>query len=114
MSFSLVYLTQRFIYRIYMFFHGWYVGGLRVIGGKLISVLESMDRTWALRITLRNIFKPLYGDQSFIGSVLGFFFRLGRVVIAGLIYSVITAVGLAIYAAWAAIPMYIIAKGFIG
>ncbi len=112
MSFSLVYLGQRFVYRIWRFFHDWYAGGFRVIGGKVVSALETLDRTWAFRITLRNIFKPLYGDRSFLGSILGFFFRSGRLLAAGVIYLCVIAVGIAVYLGWAAIPLYIIDKGF--
>lgn len=113
MPFSLAYATERFLYRIFAFFHDWYVGGFRAIGGRVVIVLESMDRTWALGITLRNILKPLYGDQSFIGLILGFLFRLGRVFVAGSLYLVVVSIGLCVYLAWASIPLYIIFKGFI-
>ena len=113
MSFSLVYLAQRFICRIWMFFYDWYVGGFRVIGGKVIGILESLDRTWAFRITLRNLFKPLYGDHSFLGSILGFFFRFWRLLIAGIFYAFIIAAGLAVYLGWGAIPVYVVSKGFL-
>ena len=109
----MIYLVHRLFYRIWMFFYDWYVGGFRVIGGKVVGILESMDRTWAFRITLRNLFKPLYGDASFLGSILGFFFRFWRLLIAGIFYSIIIAVGMAVYLGWAAIPFYIVAKGFI-
>lgn len=113
MSFSLVYLVHRFFYRLWMFVYDWYAGGFRVIGGKVVGILESLDRTWAFRITLRNLFKPLYGDTSFLGSILGFFFRFWRLLFAGIFYSFIIAVGIAVYLSWATLPLYIVAKGFI-
>lgn len=112
MSFSLIYLLHRLGYRLWMFVYGWYVGGARAIGGKTIGVLESLDQTWAFKITLRNLFKPLYQDQSFVGHILGIFFRFGRLLISGIIYLFVIIIGLAIYLAWAAIPLYVIAKGF--
>ena len=113
MSFSLIYIVQRACYRAWMFIYDWYAGGLRVIGGKTIHVLESLDRTWALVITLRNIAKPLYGDASILGSILGFIFRSGRVITAACIYAVVIIAGGVIYVAWAAIPAYIVYKGFV-
>lgn len=112
MSFSLVYLAQRLVYRVERFVHGWYVGGFLAIGSKIISALESLDRTWAFRINLRNLFKPLYQDQSAIGRMLGFLLRLGRLIIAGVLYVFIIIVGAAVYLFWAGIPLYIIDKGF--
>jgi hypothetical protein len=113
MSFSLVYLAHRLGYRLWMFVYGWYVGGFRAIGGRVIGMLESMDRTWAFRITLRNLFKPLYQDQSFLGRILGFFFRSARLLISGFIYALVIIVGVAVYIGWASVPIYILAKGFL-
>ncbi len=112
MSFSLVYLFHRLGYRLWMFVYGWYVGGARAIGGKTIGILESLDQIWAFKITLRNLFKPLYQDQSFVGRILGFFFRSGRLLIAGFIYLIVIIIGTAIYIGWAGIPIYVIWKGF--
>lgn len=95
-----------------MFVYDWYVGGFRVIGGTLVSVLESLDRTWAFRITLRNLFKPLYQDQSFLGVMLGFIFRLGRLLCAGCIYAALAILCAIIYVGWAVVPLYIIKRGF--
>lgn len=112
MSFSLVYIAQRFCYRVWMFVYDWYVGGFRVIGGTLVRVLESLDRTWALRITLRNLFKPLYQDQSFLGRVLGIIFRTGRLILGGILYAILSILCLIIYVGWALVPAYIVYKGF--
>lgn len=113
MSFSLTYLAHRLAYRVWHFVYDWYVGGARVIGGRVIGILEAMDRGWAFRITLKNLFKPMYGDHSFIGGVLGFFFRCGRLIISGSLYAVVILIGVCVYAAWALIPIYVATKGFI-
>jgi hypothetical protein len=96
-----------------MFLYDWFVGGFRVVGGKTVNILESLDRTWAFSITFKNIFKPLYQDQSFLGRILGIFFRFWRLVIAGVLYAVIIIAAACIYVAWAAILPYVVYKGFI-
>jgi len=113
MSFSLIYLLQRFFYRIWMFIYDWYVGGFIAIGGKVVSFLEKMDRTWAFRINLRNLFKPLYQDQTLIGRLLGFVLRSARLILAGALYTLIIILGAGIYILWAGIPIYVIDKGFL-
>lgn len=95
-----------------MFVYGWYVGGFLAVGGKIISTLESLDRTWAFRINLRNLFKPLYQDQSLIGRMLGLLLRTARLIIAGVLYICIISIGAAAYVVWAGIPLYVIGKGF--
>jgi len=108
-----IYLINRFFYRIISFFRHWYIGGFSVIAHQTIGLMERLDRFFAFRVTARYFLKPLYQDYSFIGYVLGFIFRSGRLLIGGLLYIVISLLGLVIYIGWAAIPIYIVYYGFI-
>lgn len=113
MSFSLVYLVQLFFYRIYEFLRHWYAGGFFAVTHRTLIILEGLDRTIALRVTFRYLFKPMYQDYSVIGHTLGFIFRIARILMGGLVYSVVISAAMAIYLAWAALPLYIVAKGFL-
>lgn len=114
MSFSVVYLVQRFFYRIYEFIRHWYGDGFLWFVRHTINFLESLDRFFALRVTLRYWFKPLYQDYTAIGYILGFFFRSGRLIFGGLIYLAVAIAALALYLIWALVPAYILYKGFYG
>ena len=107
-NFALGYLIHRFFYRIADFFRHWYMDGSRVIAHRFISTLEEIDQTFAVRITLRYFFQPLYKDYSVIGRILGVVFRTGRILIGGAIYLVITLLFLAFYLIWVAVPAGII------
>ena len=112
MSFSLVYLAQRFIYRIYEFLRHWYVGSFLAVTHRTLAVLENLDQTLALWVTFRYLFKPLYQDYSVIGYILGFIFRVTRLFAGGIVYLLIVLIAAAVYLLWAALPVYIVAKGF--
>lgn len=84
-----------------------------VISHQTIEILEKFDRSLALRITLKNLFTPLYQDRTPVGYILGFIFRVLRVVVGAVIYFVVIVAGIAIYVIWAAIPIYVIVKGFL-
>jgi len=112
MDFSLVYLAGRFLYRIREFIFDWYVGSFRRVSHAAVSFLERLDQGIAWRITLRNLFQPMYQDRSIIGRILGLFFRSGRLSIGSIIYAVIIVIALAIYILWDLIPIYIIWFGF--
>ncbi|KKU83417.1 MAG: hypothetical protein UY12_C0037G0009 [Parcubacteria group bacterium GW2011_GWA2_47_8b] len=114
MNFSLIYLAQRFFYRIYEFLRNWYVGGFLAAVHKTLNILEAFDRRLALRINLRYLFRPIYQDYSFLGRLLGFLFRGVRIIYASLIYFVIIVIAAGIYLAWAVAPIYILYKGFYG
>ncbi len=108
MDFAFVYLLQRFFYRFFDFFHHWYVDGSRRFAHVFISALESADRTFAVKITLRHFFEPLYRDYSVIGRILGIVFRTGRIIIGSVIYLAIALIFAVIYLLWLVIPAVII------
>lgn len=106
------YLLGRALYRIKLFLSDWYIGGFRLVSSKTINVLESLDRTWALVITLRNIFQPLYQDHTFTGRILGFIFRSIRIAIGLCLYTLVIAVALIVYLLIVVAPIYILYWGF--
>lgn len=106
----LVYLGNRFFYRFREFLRHWYKDGFFFFSRRLIDFLERLDRYFALRITFRHLFKPLYQNYTFIGYFLGFLFRSARLIAAGLIYGLLILIGLAFYLFWAFIPLGIIYK----
>ena len=112
LSFSLAYLVHRFLYRICEFLSHWYVGGFLAIARRTLTILERLDQTLALWVTVRYLFKPLYQDYSAIGYILGFIFRATRLCVGGAVYLVIVAIAAALYLGWALLPAYIVARGF--
>jgi hypothetical protein len=108
MNFSLTYLAGRFAYRISDFFHHWYVDASKVFFNKLVSFLEELDRTIALRVTLKYFFQPLYKDYTFIGRILGVVFRTGRASLGAAVYLLIVAIFMAVYILWLAAPIILI------
>ena len=105
---AVVYLIKQFFYRIWAFLEDWYIGGFLMVARRGVDVLEQLDRSVAFKITVKNLFKPLYQDETFVGRVLGFFFRSSRVIIGGFLYGAVIAVFVAAYLIWALIPIYII------
>ncbi len=108
MNFALVYLINRAIYRILDFFHHWYVDGSRLLAHKFVSILEEVDKSLAIRLTIKYFFQPLYKDYTIVGRVLGVIFRLGRILIGGVLYLFLGLVFLVIYLVWVLIPPVII------
>lgn len=108
------YLANRFIYRITAFLRHWYVDSFWWASRQAVNALESLDRRFALRITLRNFFKPLYQDYTIIGHILGIFFRFWRVIFAALLYAVLIVAVTACYIAWALLPIAVPVALYIG
>lgn len=108
MSFAPLYLLSRIFFRISDFFHHWYLDGTHAILRAFTSVFENLDRTFAVRVTLRYFWKPLYGDYTIVGHIFGLFFRSARVLIGGAVYSALFVVMAAAYIVWLAVPFAIL------
>ena len=104
MNFAIVYILHRFFYRLADFFHHWYFHGSRNIFHYFISLLERLDQVFALKVTLRYFFQPLYKDYTIVGRILGLIFRPGRVLIAVIFYLFVAAVFAVVYFAWLIFP----------
>ncbi|HAL24329.1 MAG: hypothetical protein UX49_C0049G0004 [Candidatus Wolfebacteria bacterium GW2011_GWC2_46_275] len=110
MDIFLVYLFDRFVYRISHFIRHWYVDSFMSYSRFIIARLEEMDQSIALKVTWRNIFQPLYQEYNIFGYVLGFIFRAIRLVIGSVLYAVVIGVAAVIFLAWAGIPIYVLLK----
>ena len=108
MDFSVIYLARRFCYRFLDFFHHWYADGSRAFGRRFMMTLTAADQRFAVAITLRHFFEPLYKDYSIIGRILGVVFRSVRVLIGGVCYLVLALAFVVAYLVWLAIPAIII------
>ncbi len=108
--FALLYLLERFVFRVLEFLRRWYVLGWRAVLHATMRRLGSLDRKFALKITLLHFFVPLYGDETFLGRILGIVFRSMRIVTALVVYLVIIAGAAAACLIWALIPVYLVAK----
>ncbi|MDP3881191.1 MAG: hypothetical protein Q8Q32_03375 [bacterium] len=107
----LAHIGERFLYRIYSFLHHWYAGSFRNIFHATIIALEQVDRKIAIKISVKHLFVPMYGDKSITGHILGFIFRLIRIAIGLIAYLAIVFLAIAIYLAWATLPALIVAWG---
>lgn len=110
MDIFLVYLFDRFIYRISHFIRHWYVDSFASYSRFVIARLEDMDRNIAFKVTLRNLFQPMYQERNITGFVLGFIFRSIRLVFGGALYLVVIAIFGSLFLIWACIPLYIVLK----
>lgn len=105
-----VYLFSRGIQAIERFLSHWYILAFYTYWGYVARSMASLDRYFAFRVTLFNIFNPLYQDYTFLGYVLGIFFRLARLFVGFLVYSIILITALVLYLVWVSIPPILVVR----
>jgi len=113
MNLAPVYLVRRFFYYVFNFFHHWYFHGSRNLARYFLSVFEGADKTFAVKITLKYFFQPLYKDYSAVGRILGVFFRSMRILMGLGVYAFLAAIFLGVYLVWILIPLVLIANIFL-
>lgn len=105
MAQALFYLIERFFYRIFDFLRHWYVKSFFIYYHQVITFLEKLDAIFALKITFRHLFQPLYKDYTLVGYFLGFIFRACRVITASLVYLFILIIAVILYLIWIFLPV---------
>ncbi|HMB17590.1 MAG TPA: hypothetical protein VKO61_01625 [Candidatus Paceibacterota bacterium] len=107
-------IFQKLGTRIIEFLEHWYIRGTKVYWHFIISKFEKIDYRLAWKITLKNIFKPLYKDYSIIGHIVGFFLRSARLIVASIIYLILLIISGLIYMFWILFPIALIYRIFTG
>ena len=102
------YLLKQLFERMADFLRHWYISSFIWWTHGVIGLLERLDRRFALKITLRYLFVPLYRDRSIFGYVLGFIFRGLKIILALFFYIVILLLAIAVYLIWILIPPFLI------
>jgi len=104
------YILGLFALRLAGFFDHWYRNGTRFFWKRFVDITVSLEGTFAVILTVRHLFEPLYQDKTIIGYILGFIFRTLRAAIGAITYVFVTAIIFAIYLLWLAMPAYAIYK----
>jgi len=105
LEFAPIYIVVRFVYRVFDFFHHWYVDGTRAFLRFAMRALQNLNRTFAIFVTLKHFFEPLYKDYSIPGRVWGVVFRAGRVFLGVFFTACFGTIFILAYALWALLPV---------
>jgi hypothetical protein len=95
----------------------WYVQSAPWAVSRYVTTVRTLDGTFAVVDTFRNLGRPLYQDYTWQGRVIGVFLRLARIGFGIIMYVLAAVVYFIAYLMWLALPFIFIAAivgGFIG
>jgi len=108
---------------VYLFFGGigaierflshWYILVFYSYWNNVARFMAILDRYFSFKVTLLNLFNPLYQDYTFLGYMLGIFFRVIRLMVGGVVYVVVLSIVFALYLVWVSIPLILVIKVFV-
>jgi len=96
------------IARDFLFFPlWWYSRGLVMIITKTWEFVQNRQRSLALIVWVKNIFKPMYGQYDWQGLLISFFIRSMQIIFRSLIMFFWILVSLAFLVIWAILPFFV-------
>lgn len=96
--------------RIVEFGRHWYIDGSFWFLHSLQGGYKNLEQTLALRATIYHIREPLYGDYTWSGRIIGFVFRVLRILLALVLYFLLVLISAISYAAWLTLPIYLLVR----
>jgi hypothetical protein len=102
------YAISRLFFHVTLSLRHWYYDSFFLYVHFGVGLFRRMDRHLAFVLTLRHFFEPLYQDYSVIGYVFGFVFRTLRLMLGAAIYLVLIPPFIALFIAWALIPVWVV------
>lgn len=85
----------------------WYGRGLLLVFKKMLAFLENRQKSLALLVWIKNIGKPMYGQQDWQGKLISFFIRLVQIIFRSIIMLFYCFIALAIFCFWLALPFLV-------
>ncbi len=85
-------ILQLFLMRTLGFPVWWYGKGLAECLKWLLTSISSVSNSLAIRVWMKNLFVPMYGDTSAAGRAISFFIRLVMILVRGvgiILYSIL-------------------------
>ena len=98
-------ILAEIIQDLIMFPLWWYSRGLTQLGEGLIKFLVNRQKSLALFVWIKNIFKPMYGQQDWQGIMISIFIRFIQIVFRSLVLFFWLIVAVVILLFWLALPL---------
>ena len=83
----------------------WYSRGLKQLAIKVKNFLVSKERSLALFVWMKNIFRPMYAQYDWAGILISFFVRLFQITVRGIFMLGWLTVALLALGLWLILPV---------
>ncbi|MDO8558035.1 MAG: hypothetical protein Q7S09_02485 [bacterium] len=107
---AIVYILTVLFRKIGRFFLHWYTNGSRIYWHSVLDFFAELERMISLRITAANWYKPLYGDDTRFGTIVGIPIRLGRMFLSVILYAFLLTFFATAYGLYLAIPIFLLSR----
>jgi len=86
----------------------WYSVGLINFIKSLLSFLNNQQKSLALFVWIKNIFKPMYGQADWQGMLISFFIRIIQIIFRSIVMLAALLIALVLLVLWLIFPPFVI------
>jgi len=86
----------------------WYSRGLINLMAILKKFLINKEKSLALLVWIKNIFRPMYGQYDWVGVLISFFMRIFQIIVRSLMMIFWLIIALLIFCFWLILPFLVI------
>jgi hypothetical protein len=93
---------------ILMFPVWWYSRGLFALVLGIVEFLKNREKSLALSVWLKNIFKPMYGQSDWQGILISIFIRIVQIIFRSILLLVYFLLAVIVFMVWVLMPLLIV------
>jgi hypothetical protein len=86
----------------------WYTTGLKKTALGCLKSIKAVEKRWNLRVWVKNIFVPMFGEYNWQGRIISFFMRVFQIIIRSIFVGIWAVIVFVLFVAYIALPIFII------
>jgi len=86
----------------------WYSVGLINFSKALIKFLANEQKSLALFVWIKNIFKPMYGQSDWQGKIISFFIRIIQIIFRSIVLLFAVLISFVLLILWILSPVFVV------
>jgi len=100
------------VFDIFYFPVWWYSRGAMMVLGGLGRMIAGEEKSLALMVWVKNIFRPMYGVRGWDGYLISFLVRFFQIIVRSISLLICIAIALALFVLWLVFPLAVIGQIF--
>ncbi|MEK7097618.1 MAG: hypothetical protein AAB906_02115 [Patescibacteria group bacterium] len=86
----------------------WYSGGLMKLIRRLKIFLNDKEKSLAFFVWVKNVFRPMYGQNDITGFLISFMVRMFQIIFRGIILSFWVIIAISAVLLWLILPFFVV------
>ena len=86
----------------------WYSVGLYRFLTALFNFLKGVEKSLALSVWIKNIFKPMFGQSDWQGRLISIFIRIVQIIARSIVMFIVLIFVACLFALWIIFPLLVI------